>query len=161
MSIASTVNGVNGQGEICKRWHSYFNDLLNSSTDISHKQCVLREVESISHFDNINRFTPNDVHNALNDLKCGKSPGLDNLYAEHFKYASDELCILIAMALNAMVIHGYFPDELMYTVIIPLVKNKKGDITDMDNYRPIAITTVFSKVVRDCYADISFCFTCS
>ena len=36
----------------------------------------------------------------------------------------------------------------MSTVIVPIVKNKKGNITDMDNYRPIAITTVFSKVIE-------------
>ncbi len=47
-----------------------------------------------------------------------------------------------------MVLHGYFPDELMSTVIIPIVKNKKGNITDMDNYRPIAITTIISKIVE-------------
>ena len=36
----------------------------------------------------------------------------------------------------------------MSTVIVPIVKNKKGNITDMDNYRPIAITTVFPKVIE-------------
>ena len=36
----------------------------------------------------------------------------------------------------------------MSTVIVPIVKNKKCNITDMDNYRPIAITTVFSKVIE-------------
>ena len=44
---------------------------------------------------------------------------------------------------NSMVGHGYFPNELMYTVIIPLVKNKDVNITDTDNYRPMAITTIF------------------
>ena len=47
-----------------------------------------------------------------------------------------------------MFAHGYMPDKLMQSVIIPIVKNKKGDITNMDNYRPIAITTVLSKILE-------------
>ena len=35
---------------------------------------------------------------------------------------------------------------LMDTVLIPIIKDKKGDITDADNYRPIAITSVTSKI---------------
>ena len=50
------------------------------------------------------------------------------------------------MLLNSMLIHGYLPDDLMLTHIIPIVKNKKGDITSKDNYRPIAISSVLSKV---------------
>ena len=45
-----------------------------------------------------------------------------------------------------MLIHGYLPDDFMLTHIIPIVKNKNGDITSKDNYRPIAITSVLSKV---------------
>jgi retron-type reverse transcriptase len=47
-----------------------------------------------------------------------------------------------------MLLHGYLPDKLMETVIVPIVKDKKGDITLMDNYRPIAITSIFSKILE-------------
>ena len=43
-------------------------------------------------------------------------------------------------------IHGYLPAEFMSTVIIPLVKDKKGDLSDVNNYRPIALTTIISKL---------------
>ena len=79
-------------------------------------------------------------------LKNGKSYGHDRLSAEHFKYSSHKLYYLLAMLLNSMLIHGYLPDDFMLTHIIPIVKNKKGDITSKDNYRPIAITSVSSKV---------------
>ena len=35
---------------------------------------------------------------------------------------------------------------VIYTIIIPIVKDKKGCITDVNNYRPIAITSVMSKI---------------
>ena len=58
------------------------------------------------------------------------------------------MSVLISLLLNCIVIHGYLPNDLMSTVIVPIVKNKTGNITGMDNYRPIAITTVFSKVIE-------------
>ena len=36
----------------------------------------------------------------------------------------------------------------MLTQIVPLVKDKKGDVTSKDNYRPIALTSMLSKVLE-------------
>jgi len=36
----------------------------------------------------------------------------------------------------------------METIIVPIIKNKKGIITDKGNYRPIAITSVVSKILE-------------
>ena len=45
-----------------------------------------------------------------------------------------------------MLIHGYVPHSLMKTIIIPLVKNKYGDLSDLNNYRPVAIAATISEV---------------
>ena len=45
-----------------------------------------------------------------------------------------------------MIVHGYMCKSMMDTVLIPIIKDKKGDISTKDNYRPIAIATVFSKL---------------
>ena len=34
----------------------------------------------------------------------------------------------------------------MKSIIIPLIKDKAGDITDTNNYRPIALSTISSKI---------------
>ena len=47
-----------------------------------------------------------------------------------------------------MIVHGYMCQELMDTILIPIVKDKKGNITSKDNYRPIALTSVMSKVLE-------------
>ena len=33
--------------------------------------------------------------------------------------------------------YGYLPDDYTRSIIIPLVKNKSGDLTDAENYRAI------------------------
>lgn len=37
---------------------------------------------------------------------------------------------------------------MLDTILIPIVKDKSGDLTSKDNYRPIAITTVMSKLLE-------------
>ena len=36
----------------------------------------------------------------------------------------------------------------METIIVPIIKDKKGLVTDKDNYRPIAVTSVLSKLIE-------------
>ena len=38
------------------------------------------------------------------------------------------------------------PQYMINSVIVPLVKNKSGDLTDKYNYRPIALSSITSKL---------------
>ena len=44
--------------------------------------------------------------------------------------------------------HGYLPFALIKTTIVPIVKNKASDLSDSNNYRPIAIATITSKLLE-------------
>ena len=46
---------------------------------------------------------------------------------------------------SSMLIHDVLPDTMMTTIIAPIIKNKSGDLSD-NNYRPIALATVASKL---------------
>ena len=40
----------------------------------------------------------------------------------------------------------FLPDSMMVTVIAPIIKNEAGNLSDNNNYRPIALATVASKL---------------
>ena len=42
--------------------------------------------------------------------------------------------------------HGYIPQPLIETTIVPIIKNKAGNLSSGNNYRPIALANVMSKV---------------
>jgi len=91
-------------------------------------------------------ITVAEVIRAVGDLSPGKACGLDTLTAEHFKYANRRLVVLLSLCFNSMLVHGYVPKRFSDSILVPILKDKKGDITDVDNYRPIAITSVASKI---------------
>ena len=60
-----------------------------------HQELVLERYE---------HFTPNDIADAILELKNGKTQGLDNLYAEHMKNASDNRGWLLIMMLSYLLL---------------------------------------------------------
>ena len=50
--------------------------------------------------------------------------------------------------MSAILVHGYVPKSILKSVIVPIIKNKNKRISDKDNYRPICISNVFTKVVE-------------
>ena len=47
-----------------------------------------------------------------------------------------------------MMSHGFVPANFMKTIIVPLVKNKAGNLQNKNNYRPIALASCVSKVME-------------
>ena len=39
--------------------------------------------------------------------------------------------------------HGILPGSMLSVLLVPVVKNKTGKLTSMDNYRPIALALVY------------------
>ena len=143
--LANCIDGVVGCDNISSQWKTHFSNILNSSHDTSSKNAVMHELSNLksSYFE---RFSHNEVQEAVKNIKNGKSAGKDGVYGEHFKYAHESINVLLALVFNCMVIHGFLPDNLMDTLLVPLIKDKKGNVTHSDNYRPQAITCLASKI---------------
>jgi len=143
--LATTVNGAVDPKSITNMWKNHFSNLLNSVKSESNKTYVNTQ---LSNKDSIGTIVihPHMVGNAIEKLKSGKSCGNDGLAAEHFKYADKRINVLLSLFYTFALNHGYLPPDFMKTIIVPLVKNKTGDTTSVDNYRPIALVTVASKI---------------
>ena len=125
-------------------WFDHYKSLLNSIPTCSEKDNVNSVISEVE-FENDMFVTVAEVSSALMKLKTGKAAGHDGLSSEHFKFASARLTVCLSMCFTAMFIHGYLPDCLIKSVISPIIKDKAGDATDKNNYRPIALTSICSK----------------
>ena len=144
-TLAFTVDSVSGQNNICTMWQKHYQGILNSSSNSNAKNSVIKKINNCTTYKPI-EFV--EVFNCVRSLKNGKSCGIDGLQSEHLKYATDRLSILLCFLFNAMIVHGYMCQELMDTILIPIIKDKKGNLSSKDNYRPIALTSVLSKVLE-------------
>ena len=56
------------------------------------------------------------------------------------------MCLRVSICFTSMFKHCYMPQSMINSVIIPIIKNKSGDFTDKNNYRPIALSSIIFKV---------------
>ena len=99
-------------------------------------------------------FSTADINVALHSLKRGKSCGVDGLAAEHFMFAHRITHVFLSLLFNTFILHGYLPAVFMKTAMVPIIKNKTGDTSDKNNYRPIALVTAASKLFEICILEI-------
>lgn len=92
------------------------------------------------------KITARDVVKAVKSISKGKSPGYDGLSIEHIQYGGPHIYRVLAMLYSLCLSHSYLPADMMRTVVVPVVKNKAGDLSNITNYRPISLATIVAKV---------------
>ena len=58
------------------------------------------------------------------------------------------LSYLFSVCITSFFSHGYLPESMLSVIIAPVIKDKAGNINAKDNYRPIALASIISKVVE-------------
>jgi len=60
--------------------------------------------------------------------------GADNVAMEALIFGSAKLYVHISLLFSLYVRHGHVPDSLTQSFMVPLVKNKAGNLSDINNY---------------------------
>ena len=91
--------------------------------------------------------TESEVEKVAEGLKNKFLTGIDEIPDYVVKQCIKMLKKPLANIYNASIESGIFPDQLKIAEVIPLYK--KGDTRDIQNYRPIALLSVFFKLARE------------
>ena len=94
----------------------------------------------------LEHFTAEEISEIISNLKNKKSTGYDEVPVILLKKCSSELSEIIATILNKSIELGEFPKRLKISVIIPVYK--KDDPLQIQNYRPIALLSIISKIME-------------
>ena len=124
-----------------------------TKTTDTHKCATINALATICD-DNYMDVTPDMVSVAIGKLKCGKACGSDRLFAEHYIHADSRLAVLLSTFFTSALTHGHVPDAFMQSILVPVIKNKSGDSNDVNNYRPIALVTIASKIFEMILLDV-------
>ena len=93
----------------------------------------------------LQRVEQKTVQRILHSLKVNKAAGLDKIPARLLKDAEMELAPSITYLVNKSISDGIVPDLWKVARVTPL--HKSDDKLQVENYRPISVLPVLSKVV--------------
>ena len=85
-----------------------------------------------------------DSIEVLRQLPLGKSPGIDGLQYEAYINSSDIMVEYLCKLFNVILRNGVYPDSWAMAMISPI--HKKGDKSDVNNYRGISLLCTVSKI---------------
>jgi len=108
------------------------NDVENSiNSDVIHSECAV---------------SCNDVYNAISKLAPHKNDGKYELSSDHIIQAGADLSVHIGFLLSAAISHGSVPSYFSVNTILPIPKTKNANVASSDNFRGIALSSIFIKL---------------
>lgn len=146
--FATCIAGCSGDAAITDMWLAHYEQLYNSVHDDASQNALYERLSAAASVGGIDDcfFSVSDVVEVCAKQKAGKSAGYDGVAMEAFIYGGSKLCVHLALLFNMFVKYAYIPRAFMQSVIVPLVKCKTGNLSDVNNYRAIAISTAISKL---------------
>lgn len=94
-------------------------------------------------------ITEIEVADIINSVCKKKSSGPDDVPCCLIKEFSTYLISILTYLINLSFENGQFPQQLKAALIIPV--HKKNDLHCMENYRPIALLSIFSKIYEKAF----------
>jgi hypothetical protein len=97
-------------------------------------------------FPNINiiLITEAEIKSTISSLKPKNSSGYDEITSKIIKSRTSIISFPLSYICNYSLHIGIFPGHLKIAIVKPL--HKKGDKSNISNYRPISLLPIFSKV---------------
>ena len=89
---------------------------------------------------------PNTIEREIKYFKCSKSAGYDKITVRLFKDAAEILSEPLAIIFNASFNKGIFPDIWKIARLTSIFKS--GPKSNVSNYRPISVLSVFSRLLE-------------
>ena len=58
-------------------------------------------------------------------------------------------CLFTTLLFNAILVHGALPDNFLRSTIVPIPKGRNADGSNSNNYRGIALSSIFGKLMEN------------
>ncbi|XP_039433577.1 uncharacterized protein LOC120415988 [Culex pipiens pallens] len=102
----------------------------------------------------INDLQNDDILKVLSSVDPSKGPGPDGLPPVFVKSCANSLVVPVSVIFNKSLEHAIFPDIWKLASISPI--HKSGNVSKVENYRPISILSCLAKVLEKVVYDRLF-----
>lgn len=136
---------ISDPGIIANHFNNFFANMhMFFPADTTNNSGIVIEEQMHNESFVFNPITASELHAIINGLKNSNSRTSDVISVNDLKKISFYLVDVLAHIFNRSICTGKFPDLLKVAIVIPLLK--KGSSLDSNNYRPISLLSVFSKI---------------
>ena len=140
---------IEGDLKIASEFNKFFTDigpklaseLKPKNSNITVESYLTADTRYSFKFDYV---TSLEIQRIINKLLNKSSSGFDHLSSSFIKKIGPFICYPLSKLINQSLFTGVFPEKLKIAKVIPL--HKKDDDNTFDNYRPISLLPVFSKI---------------
>ena len=150
-SKAVTANKIDDKTEnIKEHFAGIYSSLYNSVDDYDDLIEVSKVIESKvgdKSIEEVDKVTPELVKEAVKHIKPNKSDPLCDFTSDCIKNAPDSLFLHFADIIKSFLVHSHVSIILLLATLVPIIKDKLGNICSSKNYRSIAISSLFLKIV--------------
>jgi len=151
-SIASyTIGEETTEPSIAELFREKYSSLYSSVGFNAEQMQLLREEvdhNARAHHDcpsHLITFT--ELFQCMKALKPGKHDGYLGTYSDHLRHAPHRFACCLLLVFNSLLTHGMVPEEMCLSTVSPIPKNKRKSLSDPENYRAIALSSVMGKLL--------------
>lgn len=136
--------------EMCDIFNTYFSNIGSSLADAIPKNYSQNTTYTCTSKPNpfkLFKFKPattDEISKIIDNLNLNTSSGLDGLNTKSIKYLKNLIKEDLTNCINRSLNEGVFPNSLKLAKVSPIYKS--GTQSDPNNYRPISVLPVISKV---------------
>lgn len=125
-------------------FNNFFIDIVHNNTTVDTKHKDLNHVKCNQNSMYITPVSIDELGKIVQSLKNSKSVGSDGIRTDIVKICFHYIAAPLAHAINLSLEQGTFPENLKLSIVKPLFK--KGSSNQINNYRPVSLLTIFSKI---------------
>ena len=146
--------------ETCKLTSNDFNNYFSNIAHNLVKKIPQSNRNPLSYLKNITKnnntfsfteVTFNKIRDLITDLKNKNSKDIFGLNVKLIKCVKNEIVIPLTKLINLCLREGICPSVLKRALVVPIFK--KGDSNAAENYRPISLLPIISKILEKCMAE--------
>ena len=146
----NSIDGMATPQEICEAFANKYRTILNSVPSSSVKMSAVKEMT-----DNLIGYTTTfqecdfkveSFRSACGKLKPKKHDGQQDIWSNMLKNVPNNWLSALVLCFKGMLLHGYYPRDLLLSIITSIPKDLASDMTASDNYRGICLNSGINKI---------------
>ncbi len=155
LEINTCINGSSDNAAIAESFRAHLSTIYNDVNSDRFEQLNVDANVCTNNDDNNFAFDLEIIEQAVSSLKMNKAAGHDGIVGEHIVHSHPALLVHLKLLFNMILKAGHVPVEFGMGIVVPIIKDKTGNPSLVDNYRPITLSPVISKVFEHCLMIIS------